>query len=219
MSMLGYVADITVAQIAAFRELSALASNFAEISVDNLLENRRNSAFSHFPPEYRQQFEQAKRNLAAEAAPAVLEKSKRLDQARSQLAKYGPFQPILELNKTWHILHFLMTGHSNAFPSPGDALLSGTPVGENLGYGPARLHSPTETRSFSDFLAHLQVELVISRLDFNALAHADIYPVSTEPEFRDAEDWRSEIAKSFISLKSYVTRAAESGDGLLVWLS
>ncbi len=219
MSMLGYVADITVVQIAAFRESPALASNFADISVDDLLETRQESAFSHVPPEYRQQLEQAKRDLAAEAPPAAFEKSKRLDRARSHLAKLGPFQPILELNKTWHILHFLMTGHSNAFPSPGDALLSGIPLGEDLGYGPARLHPPNETRSFCDFLAHLRVELVISRLDFEALAQADIYPVSTKPKIEDAEDWRREIAKSFISLKTYVTRAAEKDDGLLVWLS
>ena len=44
----------------------------------------------------------------------------------------------LELDKSWHVLHFLFTGHPSHGPMPAAALLSGgREIGDDLGYGPA----------------------------------------------------------------------------------
>jgi len=62
-------------------------------------------------------------------------------------------------------------------PAPGDMLMSGTPLGRDLGYGPVRLHDPVETRSFRDFLAPLEADRLIARMDFPLLAQLRLYPL------------------------------------------
>jgi Domain of unknown function (DUF1877) len=58
----------------------------------------------------------------------------------------------LELGKSWHMLHYLFTGHVDASAAPGNALLAGARLGEDLGFGPPRLHDERETRDFARFL-------------------------------------------------------------------
>jgi Domain of unknown function (DUF1877) len=69
----------------------------------------------------------------------------------------GPFEQALNLEKSWHILHYLVTGHTDDSSAPGDALLTGESLGEDAGYGPARLHDEIKTREFGQFLETLDL--------------------------------------------------------------
>ncbi|NUR82053.1 MAG: DUF1877 family protein [Terrabacter sp.] len=51
----------------------------------------------------------------------------------------------LDLDKSWHGIHFLLTGtdwSAGDAGAAGGAILGGRPVGEDDGYGPARLLEP-----------------------------------------------------------------------------
>jgi len=75
------------------------------------------------------------------------------------------------------MLHYLMTG--NVFPvgSPGDLLLTGEDVGEDLGYGPARLHSESATQAFSRFLDAQDVARLQEVVDLKDMSDARVYGV------------------------------------------
>jgi len=218
MSMTCYLAALSPGQIAVFRDQPGLASDFAKTSATDLLGTRLEAGFAHLPPELRQQYEQAKRDLMANN-PALSQQFAQQEAARPLLAKLGPFEPLLDLGKAWHILHYLMTGHLDAAAAPGNALLSGVPLGQDLGYGPPRLHDPDETRAFRDFLVPLDADRLVARMDFPQLVQLGVYPLSGIPDAADAQSWRDEVRGAFQGLKSYVDRTAERGGGLLTWLS
>jgi len=136
---------------------------------------------------------------------------------RARVATFGPFQLLLSLEKSWHIFHYLFTGHADDAAAPGDALLSGTPIGETAGYEPARLQDERACRSFRDFLAPLDVDRLVTRMDFVRMASLGIYPLGGDMDPADEQSWRDEISQRFPELKTYVDQASDRGDGLLIW--
>lgn len=216
--MICYLAGLSPGQIAGFRDRPELASDFAKTSVADLLDARAQAGFARLPPDMRQQYEQAKRDLMAQN-PSLHQQLTKQDVSRALLMKLGPFVPLLELGKAWHILHYLITAHVDAAAAPGNALLSGVPLGGDVGYGPPRLHDPSESRAFRDFLAPLEADRLLVRMDFPLLVQLRVYPLNEVPDAAGAQSWRDEVAGSFRRLKSYVGRTTDRGDGLLVWLS
>jgi uncharacterized protein DUF1877 len=95
-------------------------------------------------------------------------------------------------------------------------LLTGQELGEDMGYGPAGLHSPVETKEFSRFLetqdlANLQAR--ISRREFIPL-----YPRMREPANDEYQDMlRNDVGHHFVLLKDYVHKMSGRGNGLLIW--
>jgi hypothetical protein len=218
MSMMGYLGALSARQVSAFRGQPRLASDYAAIASQDLLQARLDEGLARLPPDERAKYEAAKRDMMARV-PEVAAQQVRLDAARSTLAQFGPFESILDLSGYWNVLHYLLTGHVDASAAPGDALLTGEPLGDDLGYGPPRLHGVDETRAFRDFLAPLDAGRVIARMDLPYMAQLGIYPLTRAPTSQEAQIWREDITRSFTSLKDYVGRAAERGEGLLVWIS
>src|SRR5262249_37024227 len=59
----------------------------------------------------------------------------------------------LSLEKSWHGLHFVLTGSNDGDRMPLAFLLcGGQEVGEDLGYGPAHLLSPAQTLQVANAL-------------------------------------------------------------------
>ncbi len=218
MSMMGHVAALTPAQIAAFDTKPDLVAPYAITASEGEAAAQRDLALSRLPPEARQQYEAGRRQLF-EQDPRLAEQEKRDDAARAVLAALGPFAPRLDLGKTWHILHYLLTGHTDAASAPGDAILGGAPIGEDMGYGPARLHDPGQTRQFADVLVALDAGRLTTRMDFALMRRLRVYPLFGEPDAREDQGWRDDSLRAFAALKAYVAQAADRGDGLLTWLS
>jgi hypothetical protein len=118
----------------------------------------------------------------------------------------------LELDKSWHVLHYVLTGAAWDGPMPAAALLSGgREVGEDLGYGPARALSAKETQAFAQFLAAQSEASLVKKLNVPKMQSMDIYAAD--------EDSEEDLNHYFPQLKSYVTDAAAKGQGLLIWMS
>ncbi len=118
----------------------------------------------------------------------------------------------LELDKSWHVLHYVLTGSAWDGPMPAAALLTGgREVGEDLGYGPARALSAKETQAFAQYLGSQSEAALAKKINVPQMQSMDIYCAD--------EDSTEDLKHYFPQLKSYVTDAAAKGQGLLIWMS
>jgi hypothetical protein len=123
----------------------------------------------------------------------------------------------LSLEKSWHGLHYILTGD----PAQGDPplnflLVGGVDVGdEDIGYGPARIFDPTAVTIIDNSLTKFSETDLDARFDPAAMGVAQIYPnIWHEPR----AFLRSEYAGYLETLKAYVHRTANSGRALLIAL-
>src|SRR5687768_1443031 len=84
----------------------------------------------------------------------------------------------LDIEKSWHGIHFVLTGSDWGGASPLNFLVSGgAEVGdEDVGYGPARAFTSGEVRAIHEALAQLSPEGFARRVNLEALLEAGIYP-------------------------------------------
>ena len=143
-------------------------------------------------------------------------------QIRSQLLKelaaagagfpYGREEDGLSLEKSWHVLHYLLTGKAEEAPAPlGDAILGGTEIGDDLGYGPARFLVPQQVRDVAAALAPISKVDLAKRFDLNAMIKARIYPCRDEGELGLAQH-------HFEHLSRYYADAAKNGNAMLLYI-
>jgi uncharacterized protein DUF1877 len=131
-------------------------------------------------------------------------------------APAGP--PVVDLHKSWHMFHFLFTGRAQGGTPPASLLMEGgEEIGDDLGYGPARLLDPTATAALAGFVAPLTVEELKRRLDGERMAALSIYPAFDATDA--AEEYGEDVEHYFPLLRDHLTAAAAAGEATLVWLS
>lgn len=133
------------------------------------------------------------------------------DQAASILTD----APSMSLEKSWHGLHYLMTGSAWEGAEPLNFLLhGGNPLGdEEEEEGPPRLLSPADVRKLDAALEPLTEDALWSRFDAEAMEAEDVYPsIWDEPE----EELRDEYLNYFRELKTLVRRARDDGKALVI---
>jgi Domain of unknown function (DUF1877) len=220
MSMICRVLGLSPGQMAALRATPSLAGDLARVTQDEQLKARLAASMSRMPPEKRAVVETQYR-AAMERVPGAKEAEAQRAAARARLGQLGPFEQALSLEKSWHILHYLFTGHVDDSKTPGDALLTGEELGDDLAYGPARLHNENETQDFALFLGTLDLSQLQERVNYREMSRIGVYSMPMGPG-SDAEyetGLRAEVASFFPQLRDYVAKMAEKGNGLLVWLS
>jgi hypothetical protein len=123
----------------------------------------------------------------------------------------------LDLDKTWHLIHFLLNGDAwqGAWPLFG-AVLGGTEVSdEDVGYGPARYLRPAEVAEVAAALDPITPEVLWSRFDAAAAESAEIYPV---PWAGGADD-QEYVTAYYAHLRAFFATAARAGDAVLVYIN
>jgi hypothetical protein len=126
----------------------------------------------------------------------------------------------LRLEKSWHGLHFLMTGTADEADAPlGFLLAGGEPVGDldeaDETDIPARLLAPEDVERWSAALEEITAAEFDRRFDPKKLAAEHVYPgIWTESR----EDLLSEYRMYFESLQQFVRSAAERGEAILVMI-
>jgi Domain of unknown function (DUF1877) len=217
MSMMCSVLGVTPAQIRALRAKPALVSKLVLVA-----------SIERF------------KVPADDLSPSVAD-------ARAALAPLGPIEKSISLEKSWHMLQYLFTGHVGTWhpgellppgtipgedaaygpdrlydhgQAPGDLLLSGQELGQNVGYGPARLHDEMKTLEFSRFLEALDVVRLRARTNFDAMNRAGVLYGARDPGDEALHKMlHEEIAIYFQLLRDYVRAMAAKGNGLTVWIS
>lgn len=122
----------------------------------------------------------------------------------------------IDIGKAWHGLHFLFTGTSDGDEEPACYLSSGGEPLDDEGY--ARALRPNETKRFGEFLARLTPDELRRRYDPSRMDKLRIYPEGWRARTESPSDveW---LLESFTAVRTFVTTAADAGDGLIVDVS
>ena len=128
--------------------------------------------------------------------------------------------PDLDIEKSWHGIHFVLTGSDWGGAAPLNFLVSGgMEVGdEDLGYGPARAFTSAQVRAIHEALSQLPPEQFARRIDLAALEEAGIYPEIWERE-DEAPANREFLTRYYAALRRYVEGRAREGAGMLIYIS
>jgi hypothetical protein len=120
----------------------------------------------------------------------------------------------VSLDKAWHGIHFLLTG--SAWKMNGGAslaILGGKPVGEDLGYGPARVLTPAQVKAIAAALEKETPESLSSRYDLQAMEKEQIYPSIWQ---REGKEGLRYLLDSYKSLLAFYKRAADNGQAIII---
>lgn len=205
-------------QIELLAESPALLKDF--IAVANHEAGQANFAaeIEALPPEARDALKTELREGKTEFAKSRHQRSAEIANVRQRLEMLGPIEQPLGLGKMWHVLHYALAGDSGMAGSYGDILLAGQEIGEERGYGPARLIDPAETAYFSRYIETLDSVELQDGLNVQEMRQAGVYPRYAGAEDPQAvERWRRNVGRLFLRLQHYLSRMADKGNGLLMW--
>ena len=144
----------------------------------------------------------------------------RLSQSRLEaiLSESGAFPDIdykdktcyLDIDKAWHIIHFLLNADEWEGPYPlSHAVLGGEPIGDDD--GEARYLTSSNVQDVSNALDKIDAADLLSHWDQQAIEAANIYPVwNNEPEEHEY------ITHHYEALRAFFKSAARDGLAMLV---
>jgi hypothetical protein len=121
-------------------------------------------------------------------------------------------EPGLTLEKSWHGIHYLLTGVAEGGKPPlswavlGDKEIPDT--GKLMGYGPARVLTAQQADSVAKAIARFNKEEFWKRFDLKAMKTAQVYGV------RVAKD-REYLWSYFQKLKTFYLQTTKQHNGLL----
>lgn len=122
----------------------------------------------------------------------------------------------LDLDKSWHGLHFLFTGSAWDGPAPENFLLrGGREVGNDLGYGPARVFQLQEVAQIHAFLKQVSDDELRARYHPAVFEKADIYPNIWQQEGMEALAYLMEYLQE---MRAFVQTTVQQEQGMVVSL-
>jgi hypothetical protein len=123
----------------------------------------------------------------------------------------------VSLEKAWHGLHYLLTGNASGGTGPEAFLLAGgEPIGEDLGYGPARLMGPDAVQALARTLSAISDEQLWRRFDADRMTEEGIYPLIWD---EGETELREEYLGYYHALQEVVATASMANNGLVLVLS
>jgi hypothetical protein len=121
----------------------------------------------------------------------------------------------LDIEKAWHGVHFLLCGSAGEVPGPlGNAVLGGTQIGPDLGYGPPRYLEPAEVMAIAAALAPLTEETLAARFDPAVFQQHEVYPGGWAAD-AERREW---LCDAFSQLKAFYAASAEGGYAVLAYI-
>ncbi len=211
MRLIGRIRQITPDQLQALQDrpllVRALISKKAELDTVKLL------ATSERTQEIALRAEgTASADDLAELEKARTQILREIQSAGINLPDEEPDEDGLSLEGYWHMLHRVITGHAGAgVPPLGDAILGGTPIGDDIGHGPARYLEPDQVRQVAEALSRFSSEELIYRFDPEAMAAERIYGAEQEDKSDFLEYYFSRLAR-------YYADAAGRGNAMLLYV-
>ena len=130
---------------------------------------------------------------------------------------YEKPDPKLTIDKAWHGLHFLLNGDPwEGAPPLVYAVLGGTEIGDDLGYGAVRYLTPEQVKGVAAALDPVQEPEFRSRFNASVFEAAHIYPQGWQASDQSTLDW---LWEAFVSVRLFFKDAAHFGDVMLLYLS
>jgi len=125
----------------------------------------------------------------------------------------------IDVDKSWHGMHYLLTGSAEGGTPPLDFLLEGgrTVGDEDVGYGPAWVFTAAETRGIAAAVAAISDEELRARYDPKAMDAADVYP--SRIWVRDGDEALDYVMEYIAILRATLQKAVEMNRGLMLTLT
>lgn len=128
-----------------------------------------------------------------------------------------PFEgdDVVSVEKMWGALHFLFTGTAfEVVGGPlGRAILGGAEIGEDIGYGPARVLTAEEVHEVASALRSASFDELWKRFDAQKMNALQIYPQVWD---EDEADLRGELEGYFDALVGCYVSASQAGKAMLL---
>jgi len=142
--------------------------------------------------------------------------------ARARHTEADPWQPTsegeeLDLDKSWHGIHFLLTGTAYEGEPPLNFIVrGGVEIGDGeVGTSPPRALSSYEARAVADAIEELPPEELQERFDPERMLEEGIYPDIWDRDPAE-DDNLGYLIEHYADLRAFVRRAADRGEGLIV---
>lgn len=122
-----------------------------------------------------------------------------------------------DIDKAWHCIDFMLCHNLTKEQSALKlAIMGGEAVGEDVGYGPARILSPQQVLDIANALAKIDAATFKSRYDPPSMEDANIY--LADMCVRDGDEALDYLLHYFLGLCEFYQNAAQRGDGVIAWL-
>lgn len=127
----------------------------------------------------------------------------------------GEPENCVDIDKAWHGIHYLITGTADEGAPPLSwAIQGGTEIGQDIGYGPARMLASEQVKAISDALP--DEEAFTAAYAPEAMEAARIYPDAIWT--RDSGEALEYLLENYRVLVAFYRSAASRGDGAILWL-
>lgn len=123
-----------------------------------------------------------------------------------------------DIDKSWHCIHFMLAGSTDVSAEPLSwAILGGEEIGDDVGYGPARILEPQQVQSIAAALSKIDEATFKAKFNPKAMQAANVY--LSEMCVRDGEEAFEYLLENYRILLAFYQSAAARGDGAILWLS
>jgi hypothetical protein len=132
----------------------------------------------------------------------------------------GPIPPVadddsdpMDIDKSWQGIHYLLTGTPwGGTDALAKAILGGTEIGPDVGYGPARYLAAEEVQEINAALSEVTTHDLVKRWDVDKMQKAEIYCVGND-------DGLEYCLEYFRELVGYYNDAAQKGHAMLLYMA
>jgi hypothetical protein len=129
----------------------------------------------------------------------------------------GDLGALGDMEKTWHGVHYLLTGTAWEGEPPLNFLLAGgREVDIEVGQAPVRTHTSAETQAIATALSAVSDDELRARYDPAEMMRLEIYP---EVWDRRPEEGRDNLINSIASLRELLDVVVGGGYGLMVTIT
>jgi hypothetical protein len=124
---------------------------------------------------------------------------------------------ILDIDKSWHLIHFLLTGDVwGGEPPLANVVLGGTELPDtDAGYGPFRYLTHKQVCETSQALSRITPAELWGRFNGDRVRAAEINPTPWAGDDGDTQY----VTQNYESLRRFFAEAASYGKSLLLYLS
>jgi len=125
----------------------------------------------------------------------------------------------IDLDKSWHIVHYLLTGAANATDSPLNVVAdeSDKLADIDLGYGPPFVVHPGAVSRFAAAATEMSDEQFLSRLRPSEMPLDILYLGDAVKD--DPAEMGEYAVENFYFLRAFAQAAADEGDALITYYS
>lgn len=123
----------------------------------------------------------------------------------------------LNIDKTWHAIHFLLNDSDWGGEDPlFSVVIGGAELGtEDTGYGPAHYLVPEEVKAVATAINEIPAWELVEKYDAERMNEEHIYPEGWE----DRPIEREYISEHYAALVSFFRAAADADDAMIVYLA